>query len=183
MELRSGKLKIRNETAQDAKLLSDWWNDGAVMAHAGFPNGIGISVERVIELISGDNDLNRRLIIEVENNPVGEMNYRTPEEKTAEIGIKICDQSQQNKGYGTEFLRMLLNYIFEVMEYDKIILDTNLKNERAQHVYEKLGFRKMRTNVDSWENQVGELQSSIDYEMRKEDFENVIIAEIERRLC
>ena len=52
------------------------------------------------------------------------------------------------------------------------MLDTNLKNERAQHVYEMLGFRKLRVNIDSWEDQLGELQSSVDYELVPADFTN-----------
>jgi ribosomal protein S18 acetylase RimI-like enzyme len=50
----------------------------------------------------------------------------------------------------------------------KIVLDTNLKNTRAQHVYEKLGFRKMRVNVDSWQDQLGQWQSTVDYELVRE---------------
>ena len=56
--------------------------------------------------------------------------------------------------------------------YEKIVLDTNLKNVRAQHVYEMLGFRKLRVNIDSWEDQLGELQSSVDYELVPGDFQN-----------
>lgn len=142
MNIRNGKFRIRNATAQDAEKLREWWNDGKVMAHAGFPNGLGISEQEIIESLEKDNCLHRRLMIEFDGEPVGEMSYRTTEEKMAEIGIKICDASQQNKGYGTKFLKMLLNHIFMSMEYDKIILDTNLKNERAQYVYERLGFGK-----------------------------------------
>lgn len=170
MDVKNGKLKIRNATVEDAKILSEWWNDGRVMAHAGYPNGIGTSENIVVALIKANNDLNRRLIIEFENKPIGEMSYRTPEEKIAEIGIKICDTSQQNRGFGSRSLKMLMSHICMNMEYDKIILDTNLKNERAQHVYETLGFRKVKTNMDAWKNQLGELQSSIDYEMLKEEY-------------
>lgn len=31
---------IRNATSDDAETLCIWWNDGSVMAHAGFPNGL-----------------------------------------------------------------------------------------------------------------------------------------------
>ena len=34
-------LTIRQAEVADAKQLAAWWNDGAVMAHAGFPNGLG----------------------------------------------------------------------------------------------------------------------------------------------
>lgn len=170
IKIESGKLKVRSAAIEDAKMLSEWWNNGKVMAHAGFPKGIGISEDKVAELIKEDNNLSQRLIIELENKPIGEVNYRTPKEKVAEIGIKVCDSSQQNKGYGTECLKMLMEYIFMSMGYNKIILDTNLKNKRAQYIYKKLGFRKVRTNIDAWKDQLGELQSSVDYEMLKEGY-------------
>jgi RimJ/RimL family protein N-acetyltransferase len=97
------------------------------------------------------------------------MNYRNKGSNIAEIGIKICDFDMQNKGYGTLFLKMLITSLF-ANRYKKIILDTNVNNVRAQHVYEKLGFTKLRINHNSWENQLGVLQSSVDYELHKSQF-------------
>lgn len=42
-------LTIRQAKASDAKQLTAWWNDGAVMEHAGFPKGLGTTEEKVIE--------------------------------------------------------------------------------------------------------------------------------------
>ena len=168
MYLKEDGLVIRNAVAGDAQTLCSWWNDGKVMAHAGFPNGINTTERDILEKLKTDTDRNRRLILEIEGIPVGEMCYRTVAENVAEIGIKICDFNQQEKGYGTRFLKMLIGYLFEQMGYTKIILDTNLKNTRAQHVYEKIGFRKVAVKVDSWKDQLGEWQSSVDYELIKE---------------
>ena len=57
----------------------------------------------------------------------------------------------------------------------KIILDTNLTNTRAQHVYESLGFRKLRENIDCRRDQLGRLQSSVDYELDEKDFISYLI--------
>lgn len=65
---------------------------------------------------------------------------------------------------------MLIHSLFSNYGYKKIILDTNLNNTRAQHVYEKLGFKKIRVKNNSWKNQLGELQSSVDYELVEEYF-------------
>ena len=100
------------------------------------------------------------------------MNYRNKGSQTVEIGIKICDFSKQNKGVGKILLSMLISALFKDFRYQKIILDTNLKNKRAQHVYEQLGFTKLRVNQNSWTNQIGELQSSLDYELYQKDFIN-----------
>ena len=172
MYLKKGNLVIRNATTDDAQILCNWWNDGKVMAHAGFPNGIGTTEQTISDIIKIDTDRNRRLILEIDDISVGEMNYKTVAENIAQIGIKICNFNQQDKGFGTQFLKMLIGFLFNQMGYEKIILDTNLKNVRAQHVYEKIGFRKVAVNIDSWKNQLGELQSSIDYELTREDYFN-----------
>lgn len=164
-------LTIRNATVEDADLLSEWWNNGEIMAHAGFPNGTGATTQCIAEKISkDDDDICRRLIIEYDEIPIGEMNYYNVGNDTAEIGIKICDFSKQNKGYGRIILSMLIHSLFSNYGYKKIILDTNLNNTRAQHVYEKLGFKKIRVKNNSWKNQLGELQSSVEYELVEEYF-------------
>ena len=66
-------------------------------------------------------------------------------------------------GYG------LIAWLFQ-NGYSKIVLDTNLTNTRAQHVYESLGFHKVRTNMNAWKDQLGRLQSSVDYELAEKDF-------------
>lgn len=170
MYLEKGNLVIRNAILDDAQTLCKWWNDGKIMVHAGFPNGLGTTEQDISDSLKTDTDRNRRLILEIDGIRVGEMNYRTTAENVAEIGIKICDFNQHERGFGTQFLKMLISCLFEQMGYQRIILDTNLKNTRAQHVYEKIGFRKVDVRVDSWENQLGELQSSVDYELTNEEY-------------
>lgn len=175
MFIKQDDLIIRNTTTDDASILGKWWRDGAVMAHAGFPNGLQITDKEIAaKLLTDSDETCRRLIIECCDIPIGEMSYYNKGNGVAEIGIKICDFQKQEKGYGTRLLKMLISELFYKYDYTKIILDTNLKNKRAQHVYEGLGFHKVRVNINSWKNQIGELESSVDYEMTKDDFEKHI---------
>ena len=164
MILQNGNLTIRTAASSDAAQLTAWWNDGAVMAHAGFPNGLGTTVEKVIAGLG-----NGRLILEENERLIGEACYRKVGEGIAEIGIKICETDCQNRGLGRIILSMLISWLFE-QGYEKIVLDTNLTNLRAQHVYESLGFRKLRINYDSWNDQLGNKQSAVDYELTKDNF-------------
>lgn len=173
MLLKNKNLVIRNATIDDAEQLALWWNDGKVMAHAGFPNGLGITPDEIVNsLEKNSDDTHRVLIIERDHKAVGEMNYHNKGEHVAEIGIKICESSVQNRGLGKIYLSMLIDSLFKDYQYQKIILDTNLKNVRAQHVYEQLGFNKIRINENSWKNQMGELESSVEYELYLENFCN-----------
>ncbi len=169
--LTSDVLTIRHASPADAPLLCDWWNDGAVMAHAGFPRGLGTTPEAIAASLATDSDETyRRLILEFGGLPIGEASVRVLEPGVAEIGIKICKPSMQDAGLGTRFLTMLIDRLFHDRGMRKIVLDTNLNNTRAQHVYEKLGFRRIGVRTDAWTNQLGELQSSVDYELTAEEW-------------
>ena len=166
MHIKYDSLTIRDAVAADAAQLTAWWNDGAVMAHAGFPNGLGTTVEKVIAGLG-----NGRLILKENERLIGEACYRKVGEGIAEIGIKICETDCQNRGLGRIILSMLISWLFE-QGFEKIVLDTNLTNKRAQHVYESLGFRKLRINYDSWTDQLGNKQSAVDYELTEDSFED-----------
>lgn len=172
MNITKNNLTIRNAELSDAEQLCVWWNDGKVMAHAGFPNGLNITSEEIRnDLATDSDDTHRRHIIEYNGKLIGEMNYRNKGDNIAEIGIKICEFTEQEKGFGTTLLTIFINALFTQYGYNKIILDTNTKNKRAQHIYEnKLGFKIVRVRNDSWRDQLGELQSAIDYELAKEDW-------------
>jgi len=170
MNISTNNVTIRNAESSDAELLCAWWNDGKIMAHAGFPNGIHTTVEEIRNSLATDTDDRRRHIIEYDGRPIGEMDYRNKGGNTAEIGIKICDFTMQEKGLGTMLLSLFIDALFH-RGYDKIIVDTNTKNKRAQHVYEnKLGFKKVHVHENAWRDQSGELQSAIDYELTKDDW-------------
>ena len=164
MKIQYENLTLRQAGPPDVKQLAAWWNDGTVMAHAGFPNGVGVTEEEVAKGLG-----NGCMVIEENDRLIGECSYRDIADGIAEIGIKICETDCQNRGVGRKILSMLIGWLFR-NGYSKIVLDTNLTNTRAQHVYESLGFQKVRTNIDSGKDQLGRLQSFVDYELTEKNF-------------
>lgn len=160
-------LIIRDAQQEDCDILAVWWNDGNLMAHAGYPNGLHTNKKQVWEEMKQSS--RKRLIIEKNQIPIGEMSYMDIGNQVADIGIKICVVSEQEKGYGKKILTLFINELFHI-GFQKIILDTDTSNHRAQHVYETLGFKKIRINPDCFINQAGEKISSIDYELIYDDF-------------
>ena len=165
MHLQYDDLTIRSALPSDAPQLVRWWNDGAVMAHAGFPLGLGTTVEKEAARLPSPG----RLMLEYKNQPIGEMSWRDVGKNTAEIGIKICESTFQEQGLGRIYLSLLIKELF-ARGFARIVLDTNLNNTRAQHVYEKLGFRKVAIRENSWHDQLGNPQSAVDYTLKPEDF-------------
>ena len=171
-------ITIRSAALEDAVQLNTWWNDGRVMAHAGFPNGLGESLERTRELVARNvESLSQRCIIEIDGAAAGECSYRLRENE-AELGFKICNPDFQNRGYGSQIVEMLIDFIFsdesinQVTKIERVVLDTNLNNRRAQHVYEKLGFVQTGIRYHDWKDQLGRPQSSVDYALTREAFYN-----------
>lgn len=73
--------------------LSRWWNDGSVMTHAGFPEGIGETQEDTVRTIrKREGTSHERCIIEIQGQPVGEISFPI-HDGTAYPGWKIGEPS------------------------------------------------------------------------------------------
>lgn len=165
MYLHQNELTIRDALPADAPLLCRWWNDGKVMEHAGFPQGLGTSVEKITQKLLEPDNRTHLLIIESEGLPIGEMNWRREESDHAEIGIKICESDRQEKGFGSRLIAMLCRDLFANRGIARITLNIMLENQRAQHVYEKLGFVKTGVRENCWRDQTGKLRTAVDYQL------------------
>jgi [ribosomal protein S5]-alanine N-acetyltransferase len=60
---------------------------------------------------------------------------------TCYVGISLSSD-YQGKGYGTDAMKVLLDYIFEYININKVKLEVFSSNERAIRSYEKCGFKK-----------------------------------------
>ena len=62
--------------------------------------------------------------------------------RNAECIIDIGEKEYWGKGYGTEALKVLLEYAFLELNLHRVSLRVFSLNERAIHIYNKLGFMK-----------------------------------------
>jgi len=63
-------------------------------------------------------------------------------QQSARLGITL-GADFVNQGYGTEALRLFLNYFFETLGFARMVLDVAATNLRAVHTYRSLGFRQV----------------------------------------
>lgn len=161
---------------EDAHHLLKWWNDGAVMAHAGFPKGLGLSLGAVEATIDRARAANSLYILLDHDQAIGELSARLVDDKasgglkTFEIGIKICEVAYQNGGRGRVYLKNLLRDLFIERGAHQVVLDTNSTNKRAQALYEKLGFVRTQDPPHPWKDQLGHDQLSLNYVLTLEDW-------------
>ena len=68
-------------------------------------------------------------------------NYLVPSLESGMV-IFIGDKDYRSKGYGTEAIRLVLEYGFKYLNLKNINLDVFAFNERAIKCYEKCGFKE-----------------------------------------
>jgi len=61
----------------------------------------------------------------------------------AEFGISIQNPDNLSKGYGTDATQIMLWIAFNILGLHSVYLDTMENNDRAIHVYEKIGFKRV----------------------------------------
>jgi len=62
------------------------------------------------------------------------------DKKSSEFGVALIDDSVKGKGYGTEAIKLLVEYAFDEMGLETIVASSVLRNTRSQHVLANLGF-------------------------------------------
>ena len=85
-------------------------------------------------------------------------------------GSKGQGECPVNVREGRKWLDILSKKSLFQNGFELIVLDTDVNNARARHVYESLGFQLIRINENSWQNQIGAYRSSVDYQLKECDF-------------
>lgn len=94
--------------------------------------------------------------------------------RKATLGIFIGDKSGRNKGYGTEAIRLILEYGFKYLNLKNIKLDVMEFNERAQACYRKCGFKEYGRRRKS-EFLYGKYYDRVEMDILEEEFEGDFI--------
>ncbi len=144
---------IRPAELGDEEYLYKWWNDGEMMGHATLAFGTLQSKEAIRKNIiksiedSSIYPKSKRFIICKKDTlePIGEVNYGDWNERNqkCEFGIKICETSEQRKGYGKDALYHFIDFMFRFLNLNKIELTSMIDNKRAHSLYKKLGFKEI----------------------------------------
>ncbi len=67
----------------------------------------------------------------------------------AVFGIALGEKAYWGQGYGTDAVRTMLRFAFEVLNLHRVELEVYDYNKRAQRCYEKAGFRREGTRREA----------------------------------
>jgi RimJ/RimL family protein N-acetyltransferase len=144
--LSSERLQLRKMEESDIETYHSWRNDLDVMKTTNLSldlytlNETRSFVENIILYSTSS----KSYIIEQRdrNIPIGVTSLINIDTKNrnAECIIDIGEKEYWGMGYGTEALKMLLDYAFLELNLHRVSLRVFSLNERAIHIYKKLGF-------------------------------------------
>jgi diamine N-acetyltransferase len=94
--------------------------------------------------------------------------------RRAEVGIVIGESDARGRGYGTEAMRLLLDYAFTAAGMHSVMLWVYEFNPAARRCYEKVGFREIgRRRESRWLN--GRFWDEIAMDILDTEFESPVL--------
>ena len=144
-EIRGTSIILREQKIEDAKFFAYWYNQPQVMFQCGF-------TEFTDEEREKDNINNNRksedsvwfTITDFDGNLIGETGLLRmwPVWHCTDLSIIIPDPKMQNKGYGTEAIRIMLDMAFSRYEMNRVAIGVVGLNTNALAFYSKIGFKQ-----------------------------------------
>lgn len=132
---------VRRLEKSDLQLRVDWMNNPKVYSTMHF--SIPVLLDSTYKWFEGNigNPNRADLAFEEEGQVVafGGLTAINRDTNKAELYIFVNPNSQM-AGIGTQATKLLCKYGFDVLELEKIYLETNEDNSVARHVYENCGF-------------------------------------------
>ena len=162
--------KVVNE--DDIEKLTMWFNDFNTTDYLG-KSKIATTYEDEKKFLenSAENEIAFLIIEQAKDNMIGTIGLHKINhvDRTAVLGICIGDEKARNKGYGTEAIKLMLDYGFNYLNLYNIKLDVLEFNERAIACYKKCGFKEYgRRRKCNFTN--GKYYDKISMDILKEEF-------------
>ncbi|EAC8291757.1 spermidine N1-acetyltransferase [Listeria monocytogenes] len=147
----SGDLKLRPLEREDLKFVHRLNNDAKIMSYwFEEPYEAFVELQELYDKHIHDQS-ERRFILELDGQMVGlvelmEIDYI---QRRAEFQI-IIDPKFQGHGYAVSATKLAMKYAFHVLNLHKLYLVVDKVNEKAIHVYEKVGFIREGELIDEF---------------------------------
>lgn len=139
------RIYLSPRNSEDAQKFTEWLNDFETTDYLGRSNILTTLEGEKQYLEENINPEATFVIVTIEENKmIGTVSLEKIDWKNrnATLGIFIGDKDFRNKGYGTEAIKLILEYGFRYMNLHNVKLDLMEFNTRALKCYEKCGFKE-----------------------------------------
>ena len=157
---------------EDAEKYVEWLNDFRTTDYLG-KSGKIMTLENEKEYLTKamDDEATLDIVTLAEDKLIGTVGLESIDHlnRTGTLGIFIGDVEQREKGYGTEAIKLILDYGFNYLNLNNIKLDVVEFNNRAIGCYKKCGFKECGRRRKS-EFIDGKYYDRISMDILKEEF-------------
>ena len=141
----TNKVKLTPLLSADSNILFKWINDPELVHYnASYLPIDDISHKEWFELVRKNNSVRIFAIRKTDDDHlVGTCQLHSINlvHRMAELQIRIGENSEQQKGFGTDAVKLLLQFGFKELGLNRIYLHVFQDNKRAVNVYEKAGMK------------------------------------------
>lgn len=173
-KVKGDRLYLSPMCVNDAGIYTKWMNDKEVTENLGGISKVITYKEEKDWIIKHNNGYNFAIILRDGDRLIGNVSLNKVDlvNQTASLGIFIGEKEDRNKGYGKEAIKLILNYGFNSLNLNNIMLTVYSFNERAINTYEKVGFKKFGVRKNCYYRD-GLVYDEVYMEILKDEF-NVI---------
>lgn len=144
--MESRNIIIKETTKDDLDNVILLWNNGEVMQFVGFPEGLGVTKDKMESWIEWAITKPQRCHYSIYENEIGycgESFYNVDDNGAAALDIKLLSNSR-GRGIGYEALVFAIQRAFNEGKAKLVYVDPNPQNKKAWQLYAKLGFISKR---------------------------------------
>jgi len=142
--LQGESVTLRPPRETDVDLVYSWDRDPELAAWNGrSPISISLSAARRDYLARWEDPSVKTFIIEARGEPIGMATLYDFRRDGCELGIKIGPGNLRGRGYATEAVTLLIDYVFDTLGLATVRGSTLAHNDRMQRVFEKNDFARV----------------------------------------
>ena len=144
-KLVGDRIYLSPRSIEDAEKFTEWMNDFYVTDYTGRSGTImSLEGEKKYLIENANPEATFSIITLDEDKIIGTVGLERINHihRTATLGVFIGDRNYLSKGYGTEAIRLLLDYGFNYMNLHSVKLEVMSFNKRALKCYKKCGFKE-----------------------------------------
>jgi len=145
LRLLEGKnVNLRRAEKEDVSLVAQWWSSSEYMGE--YQDVLKISQAELEKVMLEDT-----VFFIIEKKDEAKIGHITAwmRGRMMEIGFALV-LGERGKGYGTEVIQLMVDYLFLKKDVVRIQTSTNTQNVASQRALEKAGFLKEGTMRKSW---------------------------------
>lgn len=159
---------------EDAPIYVKWLNDKTVSENLGLDTKVTTLEGEKEWLKRSQNQYNFAIVLRENDKLIGNISFGDVDliHRNAMLQIFIGDEENRGKGYGKEAIKLLLEYGFNNLNLNNIMLSVYSFNKSAIRVYESLGFKKFGIRHKSHYFK-GQFYDEIQMEILKDEYSEI----------